>query len=75
MFQILEDEVDEQKRARWEDLGHKVKIKGCFSSNLNETNINKFYMAKGRPEKYNRITQQQKFMLRRLITKENLSIK
>jgi predicted transcriptional regulator len=32
-------------------------------------------MGKGRPEKYNRVSSQQKFMLRRLIIKENLSVK
>ena len=32
-------------------------------------------MGKGRPEKYNRITHHQKFMLRRLIVKEKLSVK
>lgn len=32
-------------------------------------------MGKGRPEKYNRISCQLKFMLRRLIIKEKLSVK
>jgi hypothetical protein len=32
-------------------------------------------MGKGRPEKYNRVSSQQKFMLRRLILKENMSVK
>ena len=32
-------------------------------------------MAKGRPDKYNRVSSQQKFMLRRLIIKQNMSIK
>jgi predicted transcriptional regulator len=32
-------------------------------------------MGKGRPEKYNRITSQQKYMLRRLIIKEKMSVK
>lgn len=32
-------------------------------------------MGRGRPEKYNRITCQQKFILRRLIIKERMSVK
>jgi hypothetical protein len=32
-------------------------------------------MDKGRPQKYNRVSNQQKFMLRRLIIKENMSVK
>jgi hypothetical protein len=32
-------------------------------------------MGKGRPQKYNRVSCQQKYMLRRLIVKEKMSVK